>query len=231
MPKIKFLPPETIEDEARGVLAKYASMRQQPIPLPVPIEDILDCLFDVTIEAADLRAKFHSDDVLAEFQVSNKRKVILIDQSIHPEFHKEQENRYRFTLGHETGHWILHQNLLEGVGMPDFFSSEPKTVSVYRSSCKEPKEKQADMFAGDILMPRDLVLQEWERKFGPDHGPENVYGEICEKSERFQVEPRDIRCDLAREFAKTFSVSAQSMQIRLVELKLLQVSEPEPSLF
>lgn len=231
MAKVKFLPPETIEEEACGVLAKYARIRQQPISVPVPIEDILDCLFDVSIEAADLQTKFHSTDVLAEFLVGKKRKVILIDQSIHPEFHKEQENRYRFTLGHETGHWILHQHLLEGVHAEDLFDDAPKTVSVYRSSCKEPKEKQADMFAGDILMPRELILQEWVRKFGPDHGPENVYEEICEKSERFQAEARDIRCDLAREFAKTFSVSAQSMQIRLIEMNLLQVSEPEPSLF
>ena len=53
-------------------------------------------------------------------------------------------------------------------------------------------------------MPKDLILQEWEVKFGPDHGPENVYEEIHNKSECFQTKPGNIRCGLAREFAVKF---------------------------
>ena len=185
----------------------------------------------MTIEAADLRAKYHSDDVLAEFLVGRNRKVILIDQTIHPEFNADMEGRYRFTLGHETGHWILHQHLLTSVNTDNLFDEELKPVSVYRTSCKEPKEIQADMFSGYILMPKDLILQEWEVKFGPDHGPENVYEEIHNKSECFQTKPENIRCGLAREFAVKFKVSAQTMQIRLRDMGLLELTEPEPRLF
>ena len=226
-----YIPAQKIEDEAMSVLVAYAQKYKEPITAPVPIEEILDCLYDVTIEAADLRAKYQSDDVLAEFLVGRNRKVILIDQTIHPDFNADKEGRYRFTLGHETGHWILHQHLLASVNTDNLFDDELKPVSVYRTSCKEPKEKQADMFSGYILMPKDLILQEWEAKFGPDHGPENVYEEIREKSERFQTEPENIRCDLAREFAIKFKVSAQTMQIRLRDMGLLELAEPEPRLF
>ena len=226
-----FIPAHEIESKAMDVLAAFAQKYNLPITAPVPIEDILDCLYDVTIEAADLRAKYHSDDVLAEFLVGRNRKVILIDQTIHPEFNADMDGRYRFTLGHETGHWILHQHLLTSVNTDNLFDEELKPVSVYRTSCKEPKEIQADMFSGYILMPKDLILQEWEVKFGPDHGPENVYEEIHNKSERFQTKPENIRCGLAREFAVKFKVSAQTMQIRLRDMGLLELTEPEPRLF
>ena len=214
-----FIPAAKIEDEAMSVLTAYAQKYKEPITAPVPIEEILDCLYDVTIEAADLRAKYHSDDVLAEFLVGRNRKVILIDQTIHPEFNAE------------TGHWVLHQHVLTSVNTDNLFDEELKPVSVYRTSCKEPKEIQADMFSGYILMLKDLILQEWEVKFGPDHGPENVYEEIHNKSERFQTEPENIRCGLAREFAVKFKVSAQTMQIRLRDMGLLELTEPEPRLF
>ena len=75
----------------------------------------------MTIEAADLRAKYQNNDVLAEFLVGRNRKVILIDQTIHPDFNADKEGRYRFTLGHETGHWILHQHLLASVNTDNLF--------------------------------------------------------------------------------------------------------------
>ena len=51
-----YIPAQKIEDEAMSVLAAYAQKYKEPIAAPVPIEEILDCLYDVTIEAADLRA-------------------------------------------------------------------------------------------------------------------------------------------------------------------------------
>ena len=60
-----FIPAQEIESKAMSVLSAFAQKYNMPITAPVPIEDILDCLYDVTIEAADLRAKYHSDDVLA----------------------------------------------------------------------------------------------------------------------------------------------------------------------
>ena len=68
-----FIPAAKIEDEAMSVLTAYAQKYKEPITAPVPIEEILDCLYDVTIEAVDLRAKYHSDDVLAEFLVGRNR--------------------------------------------------------------------------------------------------------------------------------------------------------------
>ena len=116
-----YIPAQKIEDEAMSVLAAYAQKYKEPITAPVPIEEILDCLYDVTIEAAALRAKYQNDDVLAEFLVGRNRKVILIDQTIHPDFNADKEGRYRFTLGHETGHWILHQHLLASVNTDNLF--------------------------------------------------------------------------------------------------------------
>jgi len=78
------------------------------------------------------------------------------------------------------------------------------------------------MFSGFLLMPKQLILAEWEKKFGPDHGSENVFDEMRELT-RDTLYPDSVRPAIVKEFAAIFNVSAESMQYRF--------GEPQPSLF
>jgi len=228
-----FIPAQHIENEAIAVLQAFERKSERALSCPIQIEDLLEIVYEIIPEAGDLRGKFHSDDVLAESTVYRDGTIkIGVDESIYPYYHQEKENRYRFTLGHEVGHICLHlPEVLARLKADDLWAdNEPKQFSVYRSSCKEPKEKQSDMFSGFLLMPKQLILAEWEKKFGPDHGPENVFDEMRELT-KDTLYPDSVRPTIVKEFAAIFNVSAESMQYRLEALKLVEFGEPQPSLF
>lgn len=69
------------------------------------------------------------------------------------------EGRYRFTLGHEAGHWQLHRQLLRAArDQGVLFGDAPQPTVICRTSqAKRPIELQADRFSAAVLMPRALV--------------------------------------------------------------------------
>jgi Zn-dependent peptidase ImmA (M78 family) len=58
--------------------------------------------------------------------------------------------RRRFTVAHEIAHFVLHRNAI-GSGLTD--------DAFYRSGLPTTMEAEANQFAADILMPRDLLAR------------------------------------------------------------------------
>lgn len=58
--------------------------------------------------------------------------------------------RQRFTIAHEIAHYVLHRDLI-GDGIED--------NALYRSTQPGPIERQANLYAADILMPWRLVKE------------------------------------------------------------------------
>lgn len=80
---------------------------------------------------------------------------------------KNSKTRQRFTAAHELGHYVLHRHLL-GNGVSDNTAYR----SVAGSDCYNEKitsrhETEANGFAAEILMPKELVYLE-HLKHGPD---------------------------------------------------------------
>jgi predicted transcriptional regulator len=61
---------------------------------------------------------------------------------------KHHDNRRRFTIAHESAHFILHRDVI-GDGIED--------DALYRSGLSNRLEAQANYLAADILMPWDLI--------------------------------------------------------------------------
>lgn len=57
--------------------------------------------------------------------------------------------RQRFTIAHELGHYVLHRNESDAFEDEIFFRSGEKDLSEY----------QADNFAAELLMPKELFTQ------------------------------------------------------------------------
>ena len=85
--------------------------------------------------------------------------------------------RRRFTIAHEIGHFMLHRELI-GDGITD--------DGLYRSHLRGGFESEANRFAANLLMPRELV---WE---------------FIEQG-----------VDTVEELAEKFNVSKSAMSIRL----------------
>ena len=95
----------------------------------------------------------------------------------------DREVRKRFTIAHELGHYFLHMG-----------KEENKIITSFRMD-SSPVERQANVFAANLLMPENLIRQEYERMVIP----------------------------VSDSLAAIFHVSKQTMRIRLDELELLYV--------
>lgn len=65
----------------------------------------------------------------------------------------DNPRRQRFTMAHEVGHYILHRDLIREDVVDD---------AMYRSALSEGYERQADSFAGQVLLPAQKVREAYK---------------------------------------------------------------------
>ncbi len=151
--------------------------------------------------------------------ISEKANTIIIDNSL---LEDGQEERYRFTMGHECGHGIFHR---PGVSDPYdeylrlFYGDS--SVEMFRCNlddrafvAKEKtqwtdqqwKEWQADAFSSSILMPKSMVIK--------------AIDEI-----RSFTDPGNMRNEFIRKISGVFKVSHKAAEIRLSWLGLIESEE------
>lgn len=65
----------------------------------------------------------------------------------------ENEWRKRFTIAHELGHFVKHRDkyIIAGSSAPDLIFFRDNTI--------DPIEKEANDFAADLLMPKDIFIK------------------------------------------------------------------------
>ncbi len=112
--------------------------------------------------------------------------------------HTHKEHRFRFTIAHEIGHFILHK---KNARLFVEKSQKREEKIMFRDSSSSTgeyiKEREANSFAAALLMPRKAV----ESKVALSN---KVYDE-----------------DLIDELAEEFNVSRQAMGIRLSNLGIV----------
>ncbi len=120
--------------------------------------------------------------------LAHERTVVL--NEAHLQVLNENEGLRRFTIAHEVGHWLLHADAIRAGTVP--------MLSGGRTWCRggsgDP-ERQAEMFAGRLLIPQDLLSDVLPGAGWQGWPP--VYG-----------------------LAETFAVTASAMLRRLEELNL-----------
>ena len=112
--------------------------------LPVPVEAIAEDLLGLRVAESD------------ELEVSGmllpaKREIWLNGREA-----EESPGRRRFTLAHEVGHWVCQ--VLEGKTAPVYCRPVDVTEAADRAL-----EREANVFAAELLMPEELVAQEFPR--------------------------------------------------------------------
>jgi Zn-dependent peptidase ImmA (M78 family) len=109
---------------------------------------------------------------------------------------RNSRQRQRFTIAHELGHLLLHEGelIFDTTGRLNWRDESSSLAT-------DPEEIEANASAAQLLMPESLVR-----------------GFVREPGGR---QPMD---RLIRDMAKTFDVSVQAMQYRLINLGLLMPS-------
>lgn len=103
------------------------------------------------------------------------------------------KTRQYFTIAHELGHYFLHKSKLTTEKIIEDKNIEEKAFSLYRKKDNSSKiETEANSFAAELIMPEKLVKEIWESLKDIDN---------C---------------------AEIFNVSTLAMNIRLINLKLIE---------
>ncbi len=217
---VPFLHEKQIEAEAQVLLGEYADAHAWQISAPVPIDEIIELYLKLTFAIEDLQALLHVDDVLGAIWFTTKE--IRVDVRLDPAANPLLLGRYRFTLAHEAGHWRLHrQYYVEDPKQGKLFDGRGQPAFVCRSSVRPPAERQADMFAGCLLMPRDVLRSTWQQRHGSldpvavQQLPAVTLHAEAKRNENVAMER------FCRPLADQFEVSAEAMRIRLENLGLL----------
>jgi len=141
----------TIED-IRMTVAGFRSRYWPRDTIPVDIFEIVE--FELGIEIRTIVNLREAGDVdallLGDF------KTIVVDQN---DFLNERaQNRLRFSIAHEIGHLILHQNTFSKIQ----YSSIDEWIAFFQEIPEEQYywiEQHAYEFAGCLLVPREKLIE------------------------------------------------------------------------
>lgn len=162
------------ESEAQRVRSELAGDG-----LPVPVDEIASKLGATVVYEP-------MDRGVSGLLVREDDSVVIGVNATHPPV------RQRFSVAHEIGHLVLHR------GRPMVVDHVRLNLRDERSSAATDLEEiQANAFAAELLMPKDLVLRELR-----DVDPSRSSSEA----------------NLVADLAQAFDVSEQAMEYRLVNL-------------
>lgn len=158
-------------------------------------DNIAEFTYGLEIECRNLN-QCSEGKVLAAISFANK--VIYLNECFATELTK-YPGRKNFTIAHELGHWLLHQNS-DQVRLPMF--EEEVLICRGLDNKTDDRERQANLFATYLLMPEKFVVE-------------------CLKDFSSPLSEYDIK-----KLANIFGVSKQAMKIRVTdELKMLHVAK------
>lgn len=183
---------EGAQERATALLAEAASspfgdLSAVPVDVQAMAEELAGLL---VLEAEALSGHELAPDLPDGATLSGlllpAQKHLLVDASEA----RRSEGRRRFTIAHELGHWYLH--CADGAQPAARFCRGTDIGSDPRIETRPAIEREADAFAGALLMPEVAVRAESAR----------------------------VRCNVGL-LARCFGVSRQAMRVRLDQLGLL----------
>lgn len=139
-----------IRDQAENFRRKHVN----PVDLvPIPIDQIVE--IGLGIEPLPIVGLMKEIDI--DGFLTSDLKTICIDSDIYQ--NPRMESRLRFTLAHEIGHWVLHEEQIKKCSFRN-----PADWLHFREDFLEDDlgwfEQQAYEFAGRLLVPKERLLSE-----------------------------------------------------------------------
>jgi hypothetical protein len=121
--------------------------------VPVPVESIAEDLLGLRVDES---WKIDCSGML----LPSERRIVLNANERVVGSNDPPLRRFRFTIAHEIGHWVCH--CLEGRArdaQPSYCRPADLTESADRAL-----EREANIFAAELLMPESAVREAWARE-------------------------------------------------------------------
>jgi hypothetical protein len=226
---------------ADAVLQRYEDHFGIAVEAPIEIEDLIGSVLELRIEFERLVDAF-GEGVLGGMYMRERK--IAIDESLDPREFPENTWRYHFTLAHELGHWELHREYVMSLAAQRILVGDHREPEIIcRSHGQRPRvERQADQFAGCLLMPEWLLRPAWRAMTGSESAMcdaelTRAIGDVDLSrfadqlgSNQALMEVRVRREMFCLPLAQEFEVSDEAMRIQLEDLGLF-VARHQPRLF
>jgi len=146
---ISFMPYSDITEKAREFLQSH----KVPDKIPVDIEAIIENYLGMNIiPFPNLQRNFS-----VEGFSSSDFSDIYVDEHIY----SNVQVRYRFTLAHEVGHYVLHRHLLSHIGV-NSIEEWKQFIDQVDPEDYGRMEFQGYAFAGLILVPPDHLSRQFD---------------------------------------------------------------------
>lgn len=214
-------------------------------PMPTPIEQFLESYLHLELDYADitpdgsiLGLTAFDNGFITVYDTENnrdkdiqvKRGTVIIDNSLSLD---EREGRYRFTCGHEVGHWICHR---------DMFKSNENQYTIFdminRKKAKSIKclTRNFENYSFKRAFKTDNDWMEWHANFMSSCllmpkktfkiAADNILKEAGIDDDYIilgqDFETDELAYEIPREISKVFNVSMQAASIRLKQLKIIR---------
>jgi Zn-dependent peptidase ImmA (M78 family) len=199
---------EKINFKAQDFLKEHPKYNK----IPINIESIIG--IDLGIDIIPLPGLKKLFDGAVDAYLSADFTSIYVDDFIS----EKRETRYRFTLAHEIGHMILHPEVYQ---MLDYDSLDTARTIILELNKSYPFfEKQADEFAGRVLVPQRELLYVFGKY--QKMSEKQVLEEIPEYNLINNIEYQEaVKIKVTSTLAKYFLVSSEAITIRLRKERLI----------
>jgi len=185
----------TYSDVGRRAL-EFLDQHHPSLEIPIPIEDIIELKLGLNIFPFP---RLYKDHGLNGF-LSRDRSTIYVDEIQYNQFNE----KYRYTLAHELGHYVLH-----GACYEDLSFQSPDEYVIWRMSVPQDEiswfETQGEWFAGHLLVPTGQL--------------EKVCVAVVSKYkstfQKFAYMPDDVWSYISNEVATHFDVNPPVVEIRI----------------
>jgi hypothetical protein len=195
--KTPFLSLESIKKEADEFRLKLWGNT-----VPVDIEKILENKLGISIiPLPDLNRICDTDAF-----ISSDWSSVIVDNEKYMD--DKYQNRLRFSIAHEIGHFVLHKDIYESFGiseLEDFYNFVEQIPGEQYGYF----ETQANKFANFLLVPRDILLIEKEK----------ILLEKVSNSDFSSIDQETLNSYIAGPLSSVFEVSADVIEIALSFIK------------
>jgi Zn-dependent peptidase ImmA (M78 family) len=151
--KTRYITEIEIERRANSIIQAYEK-RYGTIPIPVPIEFIVENIVDLVIEWRKIPES--AGEVIFAGLAPAQRKIIFNERR--KKDYDDKGGLYNTVLAHEVGHWSLHVDAAD-LGLQTLLpGTEIASQFLLRSTAPtKPIEWQAHTFMSHLLMPYRLL--------------------------------------------------------------------------
>lgn len=147
MPEVRRKTHKEIEEKVNDLLSDFGLGND----FPVNIEEIVEIHLGLKI----IPQRDMASTGVGEAFITLGSKEIIVDYDLY--MNEARKSRLAFSLAHEIAHYILHKEIFDSISS---FSEYDKQILNMPSEKLEILEKEADKFAGYLLLPRNLLEKE-----------------------------------------------------------------------